>query len=98
MQFYQCGNATVVFCLRQAPVKIILPEHAGISFMRKYVGIGEHLIVHDRFVANNIVVLNKCNGPTLEAIVNKLSLIHISEPTRQAEISYAVFCSKKKKQ
>ena len=29
-------------------------------------------------------------------IVN-LSLIHISEPTRQAEISYAVFCLKKKK-
>ena len=26
----------------------------------------------------------------------KLSLIHISEPTRQAEISYAVFCLKKK--
>src|SRR5674476_596118 len=26
-----------------------------------------------------------------------LSLIHISEPTRQAEISYAVFCLKKKK-
>src|SRR5665213_3932987 len=25
----------------------------------------------------------------------KLSLIHISEPTRQAEISYAVFCLKK---
>ena len=25
-----------------------------------------------------------------------LSLIHISEPTRQAEISYAVFCLKKK--
>ena len=28
----------------------------------------------------------------------KLSLIHISEPTRQAEISYAVFCLKKKKE
>src|SRR5678810_753352 len=27
--------------------------------------------------------------------VLKLSLIHISEPTRQAEISYAVFCLKK---
>src|SRR5674476_1051853 len=26
---------------------------------------------------------------------NNLSLIHISEPTRQAEISYAVFCLKK---
>ena len=30
-------------------------------------------------------------------IVLNLSLIHISEPTRQAEISYAVFCLKKKK-
>ena len=29
--------------------------------------------------------------------VSDLSLIHISEPTRQAEISYAVFCLKKKK-
>src|SRR5678810_594191 len=29
--------------------------------------------------------------------VKDLSLIHISEPTRQAEISYAVFCLKKKK-
>src|SRR5674476_1646900 len=26
-----------------------------------------------------------------------IGLIHISEPTRQAEISYAVFCLKKKK-
>ena len=31
-------------------------------------------------------------------ITLNLSLIHISEPTRQAEISYAVFCLKKKKQ
>src|SRR5665213_500847 len=29
--------------------------------------------------------------------IHALSLIHISEPTRQAEISYAVFCLKKKK-
>eukprot|EP01017_Pseudomicrothorax_dubius_P014485 TRINITY_DN1689_c0_g2_i4.p1 TRINITY_DN1689_c0_g2~~TRINITY_DN1689_c0_g2_i4.p1 ORF type:complete len:816 (-),score=165.47 TRINITY_DN1689_c0_g2_i4:9-2456(-) len=29
--------------------------------------------------------------------LQELSLIHISEPTRQAEISYAVFCLKKKK-
>ena len=34
---------------------------------------------------------------SLVSIVLKLSLIHISEPTRQAEISYAVFCLKKKK-
>src|SRR5665213_4529592 len=31
------------------------------------------------------------------AVIRGLSLIHISEPTRQAEISYAVFCLKKKK-
>ena len=31
------------------------------------------------------------------SIGGSLSLIHISEPTRQAEISYAVFCLKKKK-
>src|SRR5678810_170204 len=34
-------------------------------------------------------------GGISEALVT-LSLIHISEPTRQAEISYAVFCLKKK--
>ena len=33
----------------------------------------------------------------LISMVQLLSLIHISEPTRQAEISYAVFCLKKKK-
>ena len=33
----------------------------------------------------------------LEKLNKALSLIHISEPTRQAEISYAVFCLKKKK-
>ena len=33
----------------------------------------------------------------MEIYIRGLSLIHISEPTRQAEISYAVFCLKKKK-
>src|SRR5678809_555409 len=37
-------------------------------------------------------------GEILESDIQYyLSLIHISEPTRQAEISYAVFCLKKKK-
>src|SRR5665213_4307839 len=35
--------------------------------------------------------------PQLGKTLLDLSLIHISEPTRQAEISYAVFCLKKKK-
>ena len=40
------------------------------------------------------------SGPEVAVKVQRphiLSLIHISEPTRQAEISYAVFCLKKKK-
>src|SRR5665213_3750294 len=44
----------------------------------------------------------QCDPQTLSGMggcgtVPCLSLIHISEPTRQAEISYAVFCLKKKK-
>ena len=35
---------------------------------------------------------------TLETMVESLSLIHISEPTRLLSISYAVFCLKKKNQ
>ena len=36
------------------------------------------------------------NRPPSGSACCGLSLIHISEPTRQAEISYAVFCLKKK--
>ncbi len=36
-------------------------------------------------------------APAAEVAVEALSPIHISEPTRQAEISNAVFCLKKKK-
>ena len=37
------------------------------------------------------------HASSMVPIETYLSLIHISEPTRQAEISYAVFCLKKKK-
>ena len=42
--------------------------------------------------------LNAAAGVSVRSIrclSEALSLIHISEPTRQAEISYAVFCLKK---
>ena len=42
-------------------------------------------------------VLSEARGD-YDYILIDLSLIHISEPTRQAEISYAVFCLKKKKE
>ena len=41
----------------------------------------------------NLAMVETMEQPTLPS---DLSLIHISEPTRQAEISYAVFCLKKK--
>ena len=37
-----------------------------------------------------------CDVPTKRVTALDLTLIHLSEPTRQAEISYAVFCLKKK--
>ena len=36
-------------------------------------------------------------GATANLFVDRLSLIHISEPTRRTPISYAVFCLKKKR-
>src|SRR5665213_3716363 len=40
-----------------------------------------------------VLVKKFCPMPTFAlSISQRLSLIHISEPTRQAEISYAVFC------
>ena len=39
-------------------------------------------------------IINEIVSTNIKTI--DLSLIHISEPTRQAEISYAVFCLKKK--
>src|SRR5678810_958751 len=45
-----------------------------------------------------VFLLRELNRPNrLWDVIVDLSLIHISEPTRQAEISYAVFCLKKKK-
>ena len=46
----------------------------------------------DQTYGNAVAAANK---PNLDKI---LSLIHSSEPTKQAEISYAVFCLKKKRQ
>eukprot|EP00658_Telonema_sp_P-2_P018020 TRINITY_DN17048_c0_g1_i1.p1 TRINITY_DN17048_c0_g1~~TRINITY_DN17048_c0_g1_i1.p1 ORF type:complete len:151 (+),score=44.50 TRINITY_DN17048_c0_g1_i1:67-519(+) len=43
------------------------------------------------------IFLEHCHGGSLTSLRKKLSLIHISEPTRLLSISYAVFCLKKKK-
>src|SRR5674476_384685 len=43
-----------------------------------------------------VVVFDDASQDGTFELAMGLSLIHISEPTRQAEISYAVFCLKKK--
>ena len=55
--------------------------HARVSYDAKTAAVLQHLSAVDSVSM---------------AVIQGLSLIHISEPTRQAEISYAVFCLKKK--
>ena len=45
---------------------------------------------------NTAKEMNKLGG-VIQVPFRELPLIHISEPTRQEAISYAVFCLKKKK-
>src|SRR5450756_3062693 len=45
----------------------------------------------------NIDEDDKTKNDHFRDMIDKLSLIHISEPTRLGMISYAVFCLKKKK-
>ena len=49
-------------------------------------------------LAVDVIVVShgQANDP-FWSVAKNLSLIHISEPTRQEAISYAVFCLKKKK-
>src|SRR5678809_1527799 len=57
---------------------------AEMSMMEVRVDVGENVIVK----------VNIGDSADVEVEAYSLSLIHISEPTRQAEISYAVFCLK----
>ena len=76
---------------------------------RDYIHLGAKLIMHPMMgrikpheTPYKSVFLERIEGSTdLQSVIiieDSLSLIHISEPTRQAEISYAVFCLKKKNQ
>ena len=56
------------------------------------------LLLHSSYtVREKSLIIFKAGTVCLMMATVCLSLIHISEPTRQAEISYAVFCLKKKK-
>src|SRR5665213_3331484 len=74
-------------------VRVYLPPDANCLL-----SVMDHCLRSRHYV--NVVVAGKHPAPqwlSMDAAARHLSLIHISEPTRQAEISYAVFCLKKKK-
>src|SRR5674476_875449 len=56
---------------------------------------GVHTVDPARLAELAAIVGELHAGKTADEVKPRLSLIHISEPKRQAEISYAVFCSKK---
>src|SRR5450756_1365984 len=69
----------------------ILKLDAGVDFLR---AVTDGRVVHVSTHSANPLLHD---SSSLCRAVGKLSLIHISEPTRLGMISYAVFCLKKKK-
>ena len=86
-------------------IAICPPLFSGILALAKRLLDGVPWVFHIQdFQVDAAMRLNLLNiGPVgqilyqMEGGLLKLSLIHISEPTRQEAISYAVFCLKKKK-
>ena len=81
--------------IKNLDIIIVLPEKNH-SKWKDYISnfIDERTILVRGGITRNISVRNGINSiKSDDGYV--LSLIHISEPTRQAEISYAVFCLKK---
>ena len=74
---------------------VLEPGDSDSAVMETSIGQGKTLVTpfHMALIASAIAN----DGVLMKPYVIDLSLIHISEPTRQAEISYAVFCLKKKK-
>ena len=90
------------FLMIRRPPRSTLSSSSAASDVYKRQLKTEHMAVNmqsgDMFPPHTMVttyVVNLISNTTSNPYV--LSLIHISEPTRQAEISYAVFCLKKKK-
>src|SRR5450756_2712576 len=78
--------------LRDSGVSVVVGLHATSKSAAKARGEGLTVLSVDEAAkrADVVMILTPDTG-------QKLSLIHISEPTRLGMISYAVFCLKKKK-
>ena len=100
---YGCSHNTCAFCsMYKEKHFAIRPLEEVLEDFR--IARGVYRRVDRVFLADGDALVRKANElyTILDTIRElfpecELSLIHISEPTRQAEISYAVFCLKKKK-
>src|SRR5674476_1560235 len=73
-----------------APIGVVGTGYVGLVSAACFAHLGHHMVCMDVDAAK-IERLQKGAVPIYEPGLDKLlSLIHISEPTRQAEISYAV--------
>src|SRR5665213_3160217 len=79
----------VVWARRVAAKEVERQHHRGR-------GVTEFVTLESAVWRTDPALSRNLKPPPLGGGVFTLSLIHISEPTRQAEISYAVFCLKKK--
>src|SRR5674476_1696123 len=81
------------------PVTVLRPQkrHYNASGMPMTEAAIDTGIFRDLYVSMGEPIPEAQGAWSMRVYYKPLSLIHISEPTRQAEISYAVFCLKKKK-
>src|SRR5665648_1199434 len=73
----------------------IMKAHGGSMDTNTYLIYLEQSITKYRYIGSILSILGGLGVLNITDV--KLSLIHISEPTRLGMISYAVFCLKKKK-
>ena len=76
--------------------KFSLPILTFVDTAGAYPGVGAEQRGQSEAIASSIKTCLSVDVPLISIIIGEgLSLIHISEPTRPNEISYAVFCLKK---
>ena len=62
VNFHKRVDAALIFRLRQVPIEVILPEDTRITFMSEDERVRQQLIVNDRSVAHDVVVLDESDS------------------------------------